>query len=128
MQAFPKLKDDEVQNLLKKKDSISVMKVVAHNGNVVKIYCTAKIPMFLHFDMPNLQGYFPTIYTLWQYPDLMYNFTTRSVVISKLSSGADLMIPGLVLDGPATPYSFGKMEKRTPVSINTDDNKVNFDF
>lgn len=113
-----------MQNLLKKKDAISVMKVVTHNGNVVKVYCTAKIPMFLHFDLPNLQGYFPTIYTLWQYPDLMYNFTTRSVVISKLSSGADLMIPGLVLDGPATLYSFGKMKKGSPVSVNTDDNKV----
>ena len=124
LQAFPKLKEEEVQNLIKKKDAITVMKIVTHNGNVVKVYCTAKVPMFLQFDLPNFQGYLPTIYTLWQHPDLMYSFTTRTMVIPKLSSGADLMIPGLILDGPATPYSFGKMKKGSPVCINTDENKV----
>lgn len=125
LQAFPKLKEEEVQSLLKKKEAITVMKIVTHNGNVVKVYCTAKVPMFLYFDLPTFRGFLPTIYALWQHPDLMYSFTTRSMVIPKLSSGADLMIPGLVLDGPATPYSFGKMKKGSPVCINTDDNKVN---
>lgn len=99
------------------------MKITTHGGELCKLYCVAKVPMFFHLDQPNLQ-LFPTIYTLWQHPDLLYYYTTYPPVVSKLANGAHLMLPGVVLNGPTTIKSYGKLEKNTPVAINTDDNKV----
>lgn len=99
------------------------MKIVTHNGHLGKIYCVAKIPMF--FELESLhQALLPTIYTLWHHPNLLKTFTTYPPVISKLIGGADLMLPGVYLKEPVTLYSFGKLQKGTPVSINTEDNKV----
>lgn len=120
---YPTLTDEETQTLIPKKEAISVMKIVTHNGHLGKIYCVAKIPMF--FELESLhQTLLPTIYTLWHHPNLLKTFTTYPPVISKLIGGADLMLPGVYLKEPITLYSFGKLQKGTPVSINTEDNKV----
>ncbi|XP_024942951.1 eukaryotic translation initiation factor 2D isoform X2 [Cephus cinctus] len=79
--------------------------------------------MFFELDIIESQ-LFPTIFTLWHHPSLLYAFTTRQAVVPKLTSGADLMLPGLVLEGPATLYSFGKLEKKAPVYVNTEENKA----
>lgn len=122
MTAYPSLSDEEIQSLLPKKESISIMKIVTYSGHVGKIYCVAKIPMFFQLDSYTLL--FPTIYTLWHHPYLLNAFTTHTPVVSKLVSGADLMLPGLILKEPVTLYSFGKLSKGTPVLINTEENKV----
>lgn len=121
--SFPTLSESDIQSLLPKKEAISSMKIITHAGEICKLYCVAKVPMFIQLDQPNLQ-LLPTIYTLWHHPDLLYIFTTYSPVISKLASGANLMLPGVVLDGPPKFTSYGKLAKNTPVSINTDDNRV----
>lgn len=120
---YPTLTDEETQTLIPKKEAISVMKIVTHNGHLGKIYCVAKIPMF--FELESLhQALLPTIYTLWHHPNLLKTFTTYPPVISKLIGGADLMLPGVYMKEPVTLYSFGKLQKGTPVSINTEDNKA----
>ncbi|XP_057324399.1 eukaryotic translation initiation factor 2D [Microplitis mediator] len=119
--AFPSLTDSDVQNLLPKKEAISFMKVVTHSGEICKLYCVAKIPMFFQLDQSTIP-LFPTIYTLWQHPNLLYTFKTHRSVIPKLASGASLMLPGVILDGPPTFRSYGKLEKNTPVSVITEDN------
>ncbi|XP_070164989.1 eukaryotic translation initiation factor 2D [Polyergus mexicanus] len=119
--AYPSLLED-IQSLLPKKESISVMKIVTHNGQIGRIYCVAKIPMFFQLDSYNLL--FPTIYTLWHHPYLINTFTMHSAVLSKLAGGADLMLPGLVLKEPITLYTFGKLPKGSPASINTEENKA----
>ncbi|XP_044020970.1 eukaryotic translation initiation factor 2D [Aphidius gifuensis] len=121
--SFPNLSDADVQALLPKKETISSMKIITHGGELCKLYCVAKVPMFFQLDQPNLQ-LFPTIFTLWQHPDLLYYYTTYPPVVSKLANGAHLMLPGVVLNGPTTIKSYGKLEKNTPVAINTDDNKA----
>lgn len=121
MAAYPNLSTD-IQLLLPKKESISLMKIVTHSGQIGRIYCVAKIPMFFQLDSYNVL--FPTIYTLWHHPYLINTFTTHTPVISKLAGGADLMLPGLVQKEPVTLYSFGKLPKGSPVSINTEENKV----
>lgn len=121
--AFPSLSDDEIQSLLPKKESISVMKIVTHGGHMAKLYCVAKIPMFFQLDSQNTV-LFPTIFTLWHHPCLLTTFTTRMPVVHKLAGGADLMLPGLILKEPITFYTFGKLCKGSPVSVNTEENKV----
>ncbi|XP_011861603.1 PREDICTED: eukaryotic translation initiation factor 2D [Vollenhovia emeryi] len=121
--AYPSLSDEEIQSLLPKKESISIMKIATHSGHVGKLYCVAKIPMFFQLDSYDTL-LFPTIYTLWQHPYLLNAFTTHTPVVSKLVGGADLMLPGLILKEPVTLYSFGKLPKGTPMSINTEENKA----
>ncbi|XP_034172121.1 eukaryotic translation initiation factor 2D isoform X2 [Osmia lignaria lignaria] len=121
--AYPSLTEEEIQSLIPKKEAISVMKIVTHNGLYGKVYCTAKIPMFFQIDSLN-DMLLPTIYTLWCHPNLLIAFTTYSAVILKLSGGADLMLPGVIVKEPVTLYTFGKLKKGTPVSVNTKDNKA----
>lgn len=123
--AYPSLTEEEAQLLIPKKEAISVMKIITHNGQLGKVYCVAKIPVFFQIDLLDL-AILPTIYTLWHHPNLLRIFTTRPPVVSKLSGGANLMLPGVVVTEPVTLYSFGKLKKGTPVSINTDDNKVRY--
>ncbi|XP_031839297.2 eukaryotic translation initiation factor 2D [Nomia melanderi] len=123
LSAYPTLTDEDTQLLIPKKEAICVMKITAHNGQLCKVYCVAKIPMFFQVDTLHLP-LLPTIYTLWHHPNLLTIFTTRQPVISKLAGGADLMLPGVVIKEPVTLYSFGKLQKGTPVSVDTDDNKA----
>ncbi|OAD61511.1 Eukaryotic translation initiation factor 2D [Eufriesea mexicana] len=121
--AYPMLTDEETQSLIPKKEAISVMKIVTHSGHSGKVYCVAKLPMFFQLESLH-QALLPTIYTLWHYSNLLRTFTTHPPVVSKLSRGADLMLPGVNMKQPITLYSFGKLQKGTPVSVNTNDNKA----
>lgn len=120
--AFPCLTDNEIQNLFPKKETISCMKIVTHNGEICKLFCVAKIPMFFQTD--KFAELFPTIYTLWHYPYLLYTFKTHNAVVSKLAGGAGLMLPGVILDGPPSLRSYGKLAKNTPVAVITEENGV----
>lgn len=122
-QAFPSLKPEEIQNLLPKKEVVSVLKIITHDGQTGKVYCTAKVPLF--FQMYSSPRLHPTIFTLWHHPDLLYTFVTPSPVVSKLANGAHLMLPGVITaNSPPNFHSYGKLQKGTPVAVVTDDNKV----
>jgi translation initiation factor 2D len=125
-QNFPSLQYEEIKTLLPKKESVSVLKIITYNGDVGKIYCNAKIPLFFQLNaQPEL---FPTLFTLWNHPNLLYSYIIRSPVISKLVNGANLMLPGVIIDGSPNLYSYGKLQKGTPVSVITDDNQVIIDY
>ncbi|XP_043585943.1 eukaryotic translation initiation factor 2D [Bombus pyrosoma] len=121
--AYPTLTDEETQSLIPKKETISVMKILTYSGHSGKIYCVAKIPMFFQLESLH-QALLPTIFTLWHHPNLLRTFTTYPPVVTKLAGGANLMLPGVSIKEPVTLYSFGKLQKGTPVSVNTDDNKA----
>jgi len=122
---YQNISNEEIHSIFPKKEPINVTKIVTYNGYTVMLYCMLKTPMFfdihLDFDVTIL---LPTVYTLWQYPQLLKTFTTYASIIPKLSCGAYLMLPGLVLDEPVTPNSFGDLPKDAPVSIDTKNNKV----
>ncbi|XP_076178182.1 eukaryotic translation initiation factor 2D isoform X2 [Ptiloglossa arizonensis] len=120
---YPTLTEGETQLLIPKKKTVSIMKVITYAGQLGKVYCVADIPMFFQLDFSHCT-LLPTIYTLWHHPNLLRVFTTRLPVVPKLASGADLMLPGVVVKEPVTLYSFGKLEKGTPVSVDTADNKA----
>jgi translation initiation factor 2D len=51
----------------------------------------------LFFD-PNGKGrVFPTVYTLWAFPNAMKSLLTFSEVSPKVLGGADLMLPGVIV-------------------------------
>lgn len=51
-----------------------------------------KLPVF--FEIADHERLLPTVYTLWQVPELVPYFTTFPQVLLKLANGADLMVPG----------------------------------
>lgn len=121
--AYRTLTEEEVQLLIPKKEAISMLKIVTHNGHAGKVYCVAKTPMFFQIESLH-HTLLPTIYTLWHHQDLLPSFTTHSAVVPKLTGGADLMLPGVIVKEPRTLYTFGKLQKGTAVSVNTEDNKA----
>jgi translation initiation factor 2D len=56
---------------------------------------------------------YPTVYTLWNNPDIMPLLHTPGMVMQKLQGGADLMTPGLANDPPFDPRAV----KGSPVAV-----------
>jgi translation initiation factor 2D len=55
----------------------------------------------------NTPRLYPTVYTLWENPDLVPLLHTPGIVVQKLKTGADLMTPGL-WGGPPWPHGAKK--------------------
>lgn len=66
---------------------------------------------------------YPTIFYLWKVPDLLRCLTTHEPVIPKLKHGADLMIPGVVVNDEGM-NKFGRFEKNTLMAVNITTNKA----
>ncbi|RPA84265.1 hypothetical protein BJ508DRAFT_412950 [Ascobolus immersus RN42] len=69
-------------------------------------------PLWVEIDRKSQKQYFPTVYTLWNTPEILPVVHTWGPVIKKIMTGADLMIPGLA--GPPFPE---KATKGSLVSI-----------
>ncbi|XP_013384518.1 eukaryotic translation initiation factor 2D [Lingula anatina] len=63
------------------------------------------------------------VYTLWKNPDIVPVFTTWPPVFEKISGGADLMLPGIVVKGDVTPRSLWSLEKGATCAINLAGNR-----
>lgn len=71
---------------------VSVVKIETAAHAIVQVYIVNKRAItFVHEKV-----LFPTVYFLWQYPDMLLSFTTHPPVLSKLIDGAHLMMPGVV--------------------------------
>lgn len=122
IQTFPSIKESDVEKVFTNKDAISVSKIITHTNNVCTVYLVNKRPMlFQHEDI-----LYPTVYFLWDFPDIIKCFTTHAPVISKLCSGADLMLPGVILPEVEGPAKFGRFEKGLLVGVNITTNKAVF--
>ncbi|XP_072537162.1 eukaryotic translation initiation factor 2D isoform X2 [Salminus brasiliensis] len=69
---------------------------------------------------------YPTVYTLWRYPDMVPSFTTWAPVVQKLIGGADLMLPGVVVSSAGLPVvnkgdccAINIVSNRAPVAVGT---------
>lgn len=68
---------DELNALFPNKSSISLIKLITHNEDIVSVYTVDKRPLF--FETPD-QVFLPTVYTLWLVPNLLPAFTTHPAV------------------------------------------------
>uniref|UniRef100_A0A6I8NCR6 Eukaryotic translation initiation factor 2D n=1 Tax=Ornithorhynchus anatinus TaxID=9258 RepID=A0A6I8NCR6_ORNAN len=82
-----------ISELVPSKDDLNVVKLYAHKGDAVTVYVRGGNPILFELE----KNLYPTVYTLWSYPDLLPAFTTWPPVLAKLAGGADLMLPGLVV-------------------------------
>ncbi|XP_054546074.1 eukaryotic translation initiation factor 2D isoform X3 [Talpa occidentalis] len=97
--AFPTLGTDQVSELVPGKEELNVVKLYAYRGDAVTVYMSGGNPILFELE----KNLYPTVYTLWSYPDLLPTFTTWPLVLEKLVGGADLMLPGLVVPPAGLP-------------------------
>ncbi|KAM7054614.1 eukaryotic translation initiation factor 2D isoform 1-T1 [Molossus nigricans] len=97
--AFSTLGTDQVSELVPGKEELNIVKLYAHRGDAVTVYVSGGNPILFELE----KNLYPTVYTLWSYPDLLPTFTTWPLVLEKLVGGADLMLPGLVVPPAGLP-------------------------
>ncbi|XP_032734387.1 eukaryotic translation initiation factor 2D isoform X3 [Lontra canadensis] len=118
--AFPTLGTDQVSALVPGKEELNIVKLYAHRGDAVTVYVCGGNPILFELE----KNLYPTVYTLWSYPDLLPMFTTWPLVLEKLVGGADLMLPGLVVPPPGLPQvqkgdlcAIALVGNRAPVAV-----------
>uniref|UniRef100_A0A2I3GK44 Eukaryotic translation initiation factor 2D n=1 Tax=Nomascus leucogenys TaxID=61853 RepID=A0A2I3GK44_NOMLE len=118
--AFPTLGTDQVSELVPGKEELNIVKLYAHKGDAVTVYVSGGNPILFELE----KNLYPTVYTLWSYPDLLPTFTTWPLVLEKLVGGADLMLPGLVMPPSGLPQvqkgdlcAISLVGNRAPVAI-----------
>ncbi|XP_006834126.1 PREDICTED: eukaryotic translation initiation factor 2D isoform X1 [Chrysochloris asiatica] len=97
--AFPNIGTDQVSELVPGKEELNIVKLYAHRGDAVTVYMSGGNPILFELE----KNLYPTVYTLWSFPDLLPIFTTWPPVLEKLAGGADLMLPGLVVPPAGLP-------------------------
>ncbi|XP_045312158.1 eukaryotic translation initiation factor 2D isoform X6 [Leopardus geoffroyi] len=120
MAAFPTLGTDQVSVLVPGKEELNIVKLYAHRGDAVTVYVSGGNPILFEVE----KNLYPTVYTLWSYPDLLPAFTTWPPVLEKLVGGADLMLPGLVVPPAGLPQvqkgdlcAIALLGNRAPVAV-----------
>lgn len=93
---FPSLAESDLAELIPGKEEVVLSKVYTFGGDSVLIYTHNKTPLFFEFEKDKVV--LPTVYTLWRHPDLLLSFPTWPNVLPKIGNGADLMLPGMVVD------------------------------
>ena len=97
---FGRLNDDDLNALVPTKSDVVIAKIQTFSGENVLLYVHDRKPAFFQLD----GEFFPTVYTLWRFPEdgrFMEAFTTWPDVVKKLQNGADLMLPGVIVDKEA---------------------------
>ncbi|KAM5144523.1 eukaryotic translation initiation factor 2D isoform 2-T2 [Callospermophilus lateralis] len=118
--AFPTLGSDQLSVLIPGKEELNIVKLYAHKGDAVTVYMSGGNPILFELE----KNLYPTVYTLWSYPDLLPTFTTWPLVLEKLIGGADLMLPGLVVPPAGLPQvqkgdlcAIALVGNRAPIAI-----------
>ena len=88
---------DALNDLVPNKEDIFVTKIETFAGDYVLLYQKSK-SVTLFFELEKDKIMFPSLWTLWQYPEMMPAMTTSGAVVSRLANGADLMLPGVIVD------------------------------
>ena len=93
----PSVSDDDLNAILPAKADVQMVKM----SNKALVFTVKDQPLF--FD-PNGRGrVFPTVYTMWAFPDAMKSLLTFSEVSPKVLGGADLMLPGVIVPPEGIP-------------------------
>lgn len=135
---YPNVSDEALAELIPNKEEVLVNKIYTYSGESLLLYISQRTPLFFELDKDKIV--FPTVYALWRCPDLVNllymfifdmmpinvlvqipSFPTWPQILAKIANGADLMMPGIVVDHELGPQAFnnGKLEKGDPVFINT---------
>ncbi|MBW0498240.1 hypothetical protein O181_037955 [Austropuccinia psidii MF-1] len=94
---------------------LRLCKAFTHLNQKLLIYSDLdQQPIWFQIDKPGNLQLIPTIYTLLKYPKLLPIINTNQHVLSKLTGGADLMIPGIT---KVERHKLKDLKKDTLISI-----------
>ncbi|XP_056665133.1 eukaryotic translation initiation factor 2D-like [Monodelphis domestica] len=94
--AFPDLGRDQIPG----RKELNIIRLCTHKEEIVIVYVSGRNPILFEVE----RNLYPTIYTLWAYPDLLPAFPTWRPLLKKLAGGADVMLPGLVVPPDGLPF------------------------
>ncbi|XP_033737370.1 eukaryotic translation initiation factor 2D-like isoform X2 [Pecten maximus] len=97
---------------------MTVTKIYTHSGDTGVIYSITKNPVFLELD----RQLYPTVYTLWKFPHMIFSLTTWPQLHKKFLGGADLMLPGVIIQGEITPSTFKHIKKGDTCAVRLNGN------
>ncbi|XP_072281425.1 eukaryotic translation initiation factor 2D [Pyxicephalus adspersus] len=97
--AFPLLTPEKLAELMPPKEDLTVVKLFVHKGDAVSVYVHNKNPIIFEVE----KKFYPTVYTLWRYLDFLPVFSTWPPVFDRMTGGADLMLPGIVVSSSGLP-------------------------
>ncbi|XP_032648427.1 eukaryotic translation initiation factor 2D [Chelonoidis abingdonii] len=97
--AFPALSSEQLSELVPNREELNLVKLYAHKGDAVTVYANNRNPVLFEME----KTFYPTVYTLWSYPDLLPAFSTWPPVLQRLAGGADLMLPGVMVPSCGLP-------------------------
>uniref|UniRef100_A0A8C3T1C2 Eukaryotic translation initiation factor 2D n=1 Tax=Chelydra serpentina TaxID=8475 RepID=A0A8C3T1C2_CHESE len=97
--AFPALSSEQLSELVPNREELNIVKLYAHKGDAVTVYTNNRNPVLFEME----KTLYPTVYTLWSYPDLLPAFSTWPPVLQRLAGGADLMLPGVMVPSCGLP-------------------------
>ena len=118
----PDVDQDALNDLIPNKEELVVTKIETFSGDAVLLYNRGKNVLFFELEKDKLV--FPTLWTLWQHPELAPTMTTHAPVVKKLANGADLMLPGLIIDESLGMKAYGNIAKDDVLSVNLAENKA----
>jgi len=119
---FSSLTEEDLNNLLPTKEEVIASKVYTHNGESVILYIFKRDTIFFQLEKEN--KFYPSVYTLWKFPKMLPVLTTQVPVMPRLLNGADLMLPGVIVDDSKAikAYCDGTLEKGDSIAINLTNN------
>jgi translation initiation factor 2D len=120
MKQFPQLSESDTQALFPPKEAMSALKIITHGGDLGIVYCVQKLPLIFELE----EKMYPTVYMLWSFPSILPSFTVWPQVYDRLASGADLMLPGIVLKEQLHVKAYGNLQKGEAVAVNLTTNKA----
>ncbi|KAF4792059.1 hypothetical protein TURU_124654 [Turdus rufiventris] len=85
--AFPTLSTEQLTELVPSKEDLDVIKIHPHKGEAITVYMNHRNLMLSEAE----KVLYPTVHTLWVYPDRLPAFATGLPVLQKLAGRADLM-------------------------------------
>lgn len=91
------LSEDGLNAVLPGKSSLHQLRLILHSKQTAVVYTCDYRPMFFEFCLGRDETkcvILPTVYALNISTNLVPTFTTQPDVISRLTSGANLMLPG----------------------------------
>ncbi|CAG0894193.1 unnamed protein product [Darwinula stevensoni] len=117
--AFPSLVN-HLSDLIPNKAEVSAIKLHLQSGDSSTVYSVNKEP--LCFVLEN--KFYPTLYLLWKFPDLIPCFYTQPPVLKKLQNGADLMLPGILTPPEIGPKTYGNLKKGDACAVGLTSNRA----
>lgn len=108
--SLPDVSEPQIVDMFLAVDNATKITVLVADNRPITVYSSNKKPIIIY----DGNGWFPTVFLLWQFPDLLKSFTTQLDGFDTIKDGEDFTAQKLV----TPPEGYGHFEKNAPVYLN----------